>query len=59
MTQLELDYLNRALAAIASPDTTSLARAKILQTMSEICARSAELIRQDLIAAVDQRLAAG
>jgi hypothetical protein len=43
--------------AIESPDCTQMAKAKILQTMSEICGRNATQIREQLEDAVDAKLA--
>lgn len=55
MTELELDYLKRALAALDSGECTLASEAKILQTVSEICAKNAALARERIQAAMDQQ----
>jgi len=57
MTPQEFEYIRRAMQAIESPDCTQMAKAKILQTMSEICGRNAAQIREQLEDAVDAKLA--
>jgi hypothetical protein len=57
MTPQEFEYIRRAMQAIESPDCTQMAKAKILQTMSEICGRNATQIREQLEDAVDAKLA--
>ncbi len=57
MTPQEFRYIQKAMEAIESPDCTQMAKAKILQTMSEICGKNATQIRQQLEDAVDSRLA--
>lgn len=53
MTDLEFQYVERAVEALKSADTTEMDRAKILQTVSEITARAALQIRAKLIDKVD------
>ncbi len=57
MTPQEFRYIQKAMEAIESPDCTQMAKAKILQTMSEICGKNATRIREQLEDAVDTKLA--
>ena len=41
MTAMELDYLQRAVVALASHSVTDADRAKILRTMAQICGKCA------------------
>lgn len=54
MTQLEMDYMKRAMESLEAGEISDMDRAKILQTMSEITARAAKQLRDDLIARVDE-----
>ena len=56
MTELEMDYLKRAVEVLDQGYLSSMERAKVLQVVSEITGRAAEKIRQDLVAAVEDRL---
>lgn len=57
MTDLEFDYIKRAIAALESGECSLMAQAKILQTVSEICGKNATAIRNQFIRRVDQNLA--
>jgi hypothetical protein len=56
MKAYELDYLKRALAALEDFETTDMARAKILRTMSQICGKCATEIEDNLVDNVEVRL---
>lgn len=53
----ELDYLRRALDALSAPETTAMAQAKILRTVSQIADRASREIEQRFVDRVDQNLA--
>ena len=53
----ELDYLRRALDALSAPETTAMAQAKILRTMSQIADRASREIEQKFVEQVDTSLA--
>lgn len=52
----ELEWLRRALTTLESNDSTQMAQAKILRTMSQICDRAATKIETDLVDRVTDRL---
>lgn len=54
MSELEMEYMKRAMEALEAGEISEMDRAKILQTMSEITARAAKKIREDLLARVDE-----
>lgn len=56
MTELEMDYLKRAVEVLDQGYLSSMEQAKVLQVVSEITGRAAKKIRQDLVAAVEDRL---
>jgi len=56
MTPQEFEYIKRAVEALESAETTPMAQAKILRTMSQICARSAQEIEFILVDSVEDRL---
>jgi Mg-chelatase subunit ChlD len=56
MTQSEYEYLQRAVEALGSSDTTPMAKAKILRIMSQICDRCSDQIEQNLVDKVEERL---
>ena len=53
----ELDYLRRAVEALGAPDTTKMAQAKILRTISQIADRASREIENELVDRVNQNLA--
>ena len=53
MTPSEFEYIKRAVEALESPETTPMAQAKILRTVSQICGKNATLIEQKLVDKVD------
>lgn len=57
MTDLEFDYIKRAIATLESGECSLLTEAKILQTISEICGKNATAIRDQFTRRVDQNLA--
>jgi hypothetical protein len=56
VTDHERDWLWRALMTLEDNDCTQMEQAKILRTMSQLCARSAQKIEDDLVDRVEQRL---
>ncbi len=56
MTPEEFQYIKRAVEALENPETTEMARHKILRTMGQICERSAQKIETDLVDRLDDRL---
>lgn len=56
MTQQELEYIERALAALKSGEYSPMAQHKILKTVSEICGKNATLLENTLIDFVDDAL---
>lgn len=56
MTDMEYEYLTRAVAALNSPTISDMDRAKILRTMSQITAKCAQEIEQNLVDKVDEIL---
>ncbi len=56
MTPQEFEYIKRAVEALEAPETTPMAQAKILRTMSQICDRSAQNIEFNLVDNVNNRL---
>ena len=54
--QEELDYMRRALEALGAPDTTLMAQAKILRTLSQIADRASREIEMDLVDKTNERL---
>jgi hypothetical protein len=56
MTSAEFEYLKRAMTALGDPNTTDMARLKILRTMSQICGAAATDIENELVDKVDARL---
>lgn len=52
----ELEWLKRALTTLESNDSTQMAQAKILRTMSQICDRAATKIEMNLVDKVNDRL---
>ncbi len=56
MTPQEHEYIRRAVEALENPQTTPMAQAKILRTVSQICGRSATEIEQKLVDSIEDRL---
>lgn len=56
MTELEMDYLKRAVEVLEQGYLSSMEKAKILQVVSEITGRAADKIRQELVDQVELRL---
>jgi hypothetical protein len=56
MTDLEFQYIERAIETLKSDEVSDMARAKILQTVSEISGTAAQRIRNDLSDRVDEIL---
>ena len=56
MTELEMDYLKRAVEVLEQGYLSSMQKAKILQVVSEITGRAADKIRQELVDQVELRL---
>lgn len=56
MTPEEFQYIKRAVVALESGEHNKLAEAKILRTVSEICAKNAKNIEGKLVDKVDNRL---
>lgn len=59
MTDLEFQYIERAVEALKSGETSDMTRAKILQTVSEITGAAAQKIRNELNDRVDEILYSG
>lgn len=53
MTPQEFEYIRRAMQVLESSDCSDMSRAKILQTVSEICGKNATMIRMNLVDSVD------
>lgn len=49
MTEMEYEYLQRAITALNSPTISDADRVKILRTMSQICGKSATELEQKLV----------
>jgi hypothetical protein len=56
MTDLEFQYIERAIETLKSGEVSDMARAKILQTVSEIAGTAAQRIRNDLSDRFDEIL---
>ena len=56
MTPQEHEYIRRAVEALENPQTTPMAQAKILRTVSQICGKSATEIEQKLVDSIEDRL---
>lgn len=56
MTDLEFQYIKRAVEVLESGEASDMTRAKVLQTVSEITGRAAKEIREDLWARVDEAM---
>ena len=56
MTPQEFEYIQRAVKALEDPETTEMAQAKILRTMSQVCGKSATVIEQKLVDSIEDRL---
>ena len=56
MTPSEFQYIKRAVEALESPETTPMAQAKILKTVSQICGKNATLIEQKLVDRTEELL---
>ena len=56
MTELEMDYLKRAVEVLEAGYLSNMERAKVLQVVSEITGRAAVKIRQELVDQVELRL---
>jgi hypothetical protein len=56
MSELEYLYLTRAVEALNSPTLSDMDRAKVLRTMSQITAKCAQEIEQNLVDKVDNLL---
>ena len=56
MTPQEFEYIQRAVMALEDPEITAMAQAKILRTMSQVCGKSATVIEQKLVDAIEDRL---
>lgn len=56
MTELEMDYLKRAVEVLEAGYLSNMERAKVLQVVSEITGRAADKIRQELVDQVELRL---
>lgn len=59
MTDLEFQYIKRAMETLESGDITEMTRAKILQTISEITGAAAQKIRNETCDRVDKILYQG
>ena len=56
MTHEELAYMERALEALKSAEHTEMAKCKILRTLSQIAARAAQEIENNLVDQVEAQL---
>jgi hypothetical protein len=56
MNELEYLYLTRAVEALNSPTLSDMDRVKVLRTMSQITAKCAQEIEQNLVDKVDEVL---
>jgi hypothetical protein len=56
MTPQEFEYIQRAVKDLEDPEITAMAQAKILRTMSQVCGKSATVIEQKLVDAIEDRL---
>jgi len=56
MTPSEFEYIKRAVEALESPETTPMAQAEILKTVSQICGKNATLIEQKLVDRTEELL---
>jgi hypothetical protein len=56
MTPEEFQYIKRAVEALENPETTPMAQAKVLRTVSQICGKSAALIEQKLVDRIEDQL---
>lgn len=57
MTGMELEYLQRAVTALADPAVTDEDKAKILRTMSQICGICATKINDKIVDKMVDKLA--
>jgi hypothetical protein len=57
MTQNELDYLKRAVAALENGDLSPMTQHKVLRVMSQISAAAAQRIEDSFNDRVDQNMA--
>ena len=58
LTRTELDYINRALAALTSGDMNEFDEAKILRTVSQIAGRAADRFEDELNQRLNEKLEA-
>ena len=57
MTPSEFEYIKRAVEALETMSMTPMTERKILRTIEQICGKNATEIEQNLIVAVDDKIA--